>query len=121
MEAPRIVKRTWGVLEVDGYPHFRDAKLYPGGARAWDWQETGTRHRPGVQRADVQEILDRGATTVVLSRGLQLQLQVPQDLVAWLESQGVTVHVLRSDLAVAKYNALVEAGASVGALVHSTC
>ena len=29
------------------------AKLYPGGARAWDWRETGTRHRPGIQPADI--------------------------------------------------------------------
>ena len=46
----------------------KDFKLYRGGGRAWDWAETGTRHSPGIQPADVEELVARGATTVVLSR-----------------------------------------------------
>jgi hypothetical protein len=54
----------------------KDFKLYPGGGREWDWNETGTRHVPGIQPADVEELFAHGATVVVLSRGMDLRLHV---------------------------------------------
>ena len=33
-----------GKIEVEGTGTLRDAKLFPGGAREWDWRETGTEH-----------------------------------------------------------------------------
>jgi hypothetical protein len=69
--SPLIQSIEWGRIEIDGSEPFKDAKLFPGGARAWDWSETGTRHSPGIQVADVQELLDKGATIIVLSRGME--------------------------------------------------
>ena len=66
--SPRITNLSWGSLDVEGNS-FRDAKLFPGGSREWDWNETGTRHVPGIQPSDVEELLEHGATVVVLSRG----------------------------------------------------
>jgi hypothetical protein len=34
--SPRISHVAWGRLEVAGQGAFKDAKLYPGGAREWD-------------------------------------------------------------------------------------
>jgi hypothetical protein len=93
---------------------------YPGGGREWDWSETGTRHVPGVQPADVEELLARGATTVVLSRGMHLVLEVDPRTVELLESRAITVHIAETTEAVKIYNELAEAG-PVGALFHSTC
>ena len=56
--SPRILDCRWGRGRVDGHGTIKDAKLYPGGARAWDWRETGTRHDPGIQPADVAELVD---------------------------------------------------------------
>jgi hypothetical protein len=68
MHSPHITLLSWGRLEVeDG--SFKDAKLFPGGSREWDWNETGTGHVPGIQPADVEELLEHGATVVVLSKG----------------------------------------------------
>lgn len=118
--SPRILAIEWGRIEVDQLGEVKDAKLFPGGGRAWDWAETGTRHRPGVQVADAEELLAAGATTVVLSRGMDFVLQVPAETVAALEARGVTVHVLETRQAVALYNDLVPTTA-VGGLFHSTC
>ena len=74
--SPRITHLSWGRIEVEGGRSFKDAKLWPGGGRAWDWKETGTRHRPGVQPADVEELLAHGAEVVVLSKGILEALQV---------------------------------------------
>jgi hypothetical protein len=118
--SPRILAVSWGQMEVEGLGNGKDFKLYPGGGRAWDWNETGTRHTPGIQPADVEELLTNGATTVVLSQGMDKQLQVDPATLAVLEQRSVTVHVLETREAVALYNELATQTA-VGGLFHSTC
>lgn len=118
--SPRVTHLSWGSLEVEGQGSYKDAKLWPGGARAWDWNETGTSHVPGIQPADVEEVVEHGAETVVLSRGMNERLQVKRETLEMLEDRGVEVHVLQTEEAVERYNEL--AGSEpAGALIHSTC
>jgi len=91
-----------------------------GGGREWDWSETGTRHHPGIQPTDVEELLTRGATVVVLSQGMDEQLHVDPATVTYLSERGVQVHVLETKQAVKVYNELAQR-AAVGGLFHSTC
>ena len=65
--SPRISTISWGRMEVEGLGEGKDFKLWPGGGRTWDWNETGTRHDPGIQPADVEELLEHGSQVVVLS------------------------------------------------------
>ncbi len=119
--APRIEGLAWGRIQVKGVEApYKDAKLWPGGSREWDWNETGTRHDPGIQPADVEELLEHGATTVVLSRGIQRRLRVRSDTLEMLEEKRVRSHVLQTEEAVRLYNDLREREA-VGGLFHSTC
>ena len=55
--SPKISAISWGRMEVDGVGSGKDFKLWPGGGRPWDWNETGTHHDPGVQPADVEETM----------------------------------------------------------------
>lgn len=119
-KSPRILAISWGHMEVDGLGSGKDFKLYPGGGREWDWSETGTRHRPGIQPEDVEELLARGALTVVLSRGMELQLEVDPDTLKLLDERGVKVHVCETTEATGIYNELA-ATQPVGGLFHSTC
>lgn len=120
--SPRIRHVSWGTLEVEGVDApFKDAKLYPGGARAWDWNETGTSHAPGIQPADVEELLEKGTEVVVLSRGMNERLQVMDETLQRLDEAGVETHVLETEKAVRTYNELQAEGARVGGLFHSTC
>jgi len=119
-QSPRILALTWGRLEVEGWGAFKDAKLYPGGAREWDWRETGTHHVPGIQPADVAELIERGATEVVLSKGIWERLQTAPETLQWLKDKGIPVHVVQTEQAVALYNERREA-APIGGLFHSTC
>jgi hypothetical protein len=73
--SPRVLANRWGHLDVEGIGELTDAKLWPGGGRAWDWTETGTHHHPGIQPADVNELLDRDPEVIVLSRGRELRLE----------------------------------------------
>ena len=118
--SPLITHLSWGHLEIEGLGRFKDAKLFPGGAREWDWRETGTRHVPGVQPADVEELLAHGASVIVLSKGMNEQLQVCPETRQLLMEKGKPTHILQTEKAVQLYNKLAETEA-VGALIHSTC
>jgi hypothetical protein len=98
--SPRISHISWGRLEVEGHPPFKDAKVFPGGARAWDWHETGTHHVPGIQPADVEELIERGVEVVVLSKGYWERLQVCPRTLDLLVEQNIAVEVLQTEAAV---------------------
>ena len=118
--SPRIADVSWGHMEVEGVGKGRDFKLFPGGGREWDWTETGTHHEPGIQPADVQELIDRGSVVVVLSRGMELALRTCPETLEMLRARGIPTHVEETRAAVRIYNELAETEA-VGGLFHSTC
>jgi len=119
--SPRIKHVSWGRLEVDGKGEpYKDAKLFPGGSHEWNWRETKTSHKPGIQIADVQELLDHGAKVVVLSRGMAECLHVPRETLDFLKDRQIAVHVLPTQHAVALYNKLAQTEL-VGGLFHTTC
>ncbi len=121
LASPAILRASWGRILVEGSDsEFKDAKLYPGGAREWDWNETGTRHSPGIQPADVEELLDHGATTVILSRGYWSRLKVHPSTLDLLQGRGIQCETLETESAIRRYNELRESQ-PVGALIHSTC
>jgi hypothetical protein len=119
--SPRVNHVSWGRLEVEGQPEpYKDAKLFPGGSREWNWRETGTGHVPGIQVADVEELLNHGAKVVVLSRGMKNCLEVPRETLDFLKGKQIEAHVLPTGEAVELYNKLAEKS-PVGGLFHTTC
>jgi hypothetical protein len=118
--SPRIASVAWGRIEVEGVGTFRDAKVFPGGAREWDWNETGTAHEPGIQSADVAELLDHGATTVLLSQGMLSRLHICPQTLQLLAAHRVQTHVLPTAEAVELYNRLCDRE-QVAGLFHTTC
>ena len=119
--SPQINHVSWGRLEVEGEAEpYKDAKLFPGGSREWNWRESGTSHNPGIQIADVQELLEHGSKVVVLSRGMAECLHVPSETLEFLEQRQIPVHVSPTQHAVALYNKLARTQL-VGGLFHTTC
>ena len=121
IRSPLITQLAWGHIEVDGVGAGKDFKLWPGGGRQWDWRETDTHHVPGIQPADVKELVDNGSKSIVLSRGMLLMLRTRQETLDLLENRNITVHVAETNAAVEIYNGLVADGEAVGGLFHSTC
>ncbi|UCC14287.1 MAG: Mth938-like domain-containing protein [Gammaproteobacteria bacterium] len=119
-QSPRILELDWGRMEVEGLGPGRDFKLWPGGGRSWDWKETDTHHVPGIQPADVVELLDHGCRIVVLSRGQLCRLETCPETLELLRDSGVAIHVEETRAAVALYNRLAP-DRPVGGLFHSTC
>ncbi len=120
-QSPRILGIEWGKIRVEGLDVGKDVKLYPGGGRGWDWRETGTRHVPGIQPADVEELLEHGSEVVVLSRGMELALQTCPETLEFLKERSITAIVEETNAAVETYNRLVAEGKAVGGLFHVTC
>jgi hypothetical protein len=120
-KSPRIEHIEWGRMQVSGIGSGKDFKLWPGGGREWDWGETGTRHVPGIQPADIDELLDRGVRILVLSRGMLLRLQTCTETLELLRRRGIEVRIAETREAAAIYNELAASGAAVGGLFHSTC
>jgi hypothetical protein len=118
--SPKITNLEWGQIEVEGFGEFKDVKLYPGGARSWNWTETGTEHVPGVQLADVEELLEHGAEVVVLSLGVYGRLRAQEDTLEALAEKGITTHVHKTNAAKKLYNQLCK-DTAVGGLFHTTC
>ncbi|XP_008284133.1 mth938 domain-containing protein isoform X2 [Stegastes partitus] len=122
MSSPQISSLSWGTMKVSGSSSiYKDCKVWPGGSRAWDWRETGTNHRPGVQPADLEEVLKKGIELLVIGRGMSEALQVPSTTLDFVKQSGVEVRVLQTEKAVAEYNKLAGQGAKVGGVFHSTC
>ena len=117
--SPAITNLKWGQIEVEN-KQYKDVKLFPGGSREWDWRETGTHHRPGIQVADVSELLEKGAEVLILSQGMWNRLQVDPQTLQILQDKGIEVHILQTELAAKLYNNLRE-NYLVGGLFHSTC
>jgi hypothetical protein len=119
-KSPRIVHLAWGQIEVEGFSPFKDAKVFPGGAREWGWSETGTRHVPGIQPADIDELIAHGAKALVLSRGMWERLCVSPETLQALAKKGIEAEILQTEAAVKRFNELRET-LPVGGLFHSTC
>ncbi len=119
--SPLVHRHGWGQIEVEGVGSIRDAKLWPGGGRAWDWTETGTDHQPGVQPADLAELLEHEPDVIILSRGRQGRLGVSPETLSLLAERGIEIVGEETAAAIEHYNRLAAAGRRVAALIHTTC
>ncbi len=120
-QSPLIESLAWGQMSIAEIGDGKDFKLWPGGGRAWDWRETGTRHVPGILPADVEELIERGCRIIILSRGMQLRLQTSPQTLERLAAAGIDVRIAETREAARLYNELARAGEPVGGLFHSTC
>ncbi len=119
-----ITRVAWGEIEVaigDRTHRFKDCKIWPGGAVEWEWNQTGTRHQPGIQPADLEEILAHDVEIVVLSRGMAGRLRIKADTEQLLKSKNIEYHIEKTRRATDLFNELAKKGKKVGGIFHSTC
>ena len=119
-----ITELSWGKMEVqidEKQRDFKDCKLWPGGGREWNWAETGTHHSPGIQPADIEEILEYGVDVLILTRGQFGRLNVSAETEALLRAREIQYHIEKTKMAVTLFNDLTKQGKRVGGVFHSTC
>lgn len=119
-----ITHISWGHIEVTINDHtlrFKDCKIWPGGAAPWDWTLTGTHHNPGIQVADLQELLAHDPDVIILTRGMQRRLQTTPQAEQHLNARGIPYHIKETNQAVALFNTLAQKGNRPAGLFHTTC
>ena len=124
MKEMMITNLSWGKMEVDlggELQVFKDCKLWPGGGREWRWDETGTHHSPGIQPADIEEILEHDVEVILLTRGQLGRLGVAEETEDFLRKRGIPYRIERTKKAVALFNEMTRAGKRVSGVFHSTC
>jgi len=87
--SPIISRAEWGKIEINDSLIYKDVKCFPGGSREWDWNETGTRHTPGIQLADIEELLEKEAEVLVLSMGYRCRLKTDSRTIEFLDKQKI--------------------------------
>jgi hypothetical protein len=123
-ESTKITHLGWGKIEVRVFGkthHFKDCQIWPGGAQEWDWNMTGTSHSRGIQVADVEKLMAKGAEVIVLSRGQQNRLPVAEETRQYLEEREIHFYIEETKKAVERFNELSQEGRAVGGLFHTTC
>jgi len=119
--SPRILSADWGKMEVELIGTGKDFKIWPGGGRGWNWDETGTNHSDGIQVADVMELVQHSCEVIILTRGVFSRLRVAPETTAYLKAEGIETIVTDTKRGVEIYNHKVEENIRVGGLFHSTC
>lgn len=83
--------------------------------------ETGTGHAPCIQPTDVRELLDHGATIIVLSQGMLKRLGICPETLGLLKRQGAVACTCcrRWTLSTSIYD--LRRTEQVAGLFHRTC
>lgn len=134
LRGAQIIAFKWGEITIKGTDNktyiVRDALLHnvPSGVSRWDWSKNGTRHDPGILKADVVETLIGASpdTIIILSQGVDNVLQTAPETTVYLNQQKndkliKAYHILQTKEAIKLYNQLNEQGEHVVGLFHSTC
>ncbi len=98
----------------------RDIRIWPEGSQVWDWRKAGTHHIPGIQIADIADLLPT-VSIVILTRGVDGILEIPQATIDYCNNAGKTVYTGRTYEMIALYNSLLQEGKKVAAVIHLTC
>ncbi len=103
---------------------FKDCKVWPGHCEEWNWNLTGTRHVPGIQVTDLQDMATK-VDYLILTSGYRGALKTKSETLDYLDYcrkyNGLIFFNMLTPEGVNLYNRLSAVGKKVGILVHSTC
>ena len=98
----------------------RTQKFFTAARASGTGARRGTHHAPGIQPADVQELIEHGAKAIVLSKGIWERLNVCPETLEVLAKNDLKAEVFQTEAAVERFNGVREI-MPVGGLFHSTC
>jgi hypothetical protein len=121
---PIITKAKWGELVIS-YNNIdtilKDAIVWNGGVKKWNWSKSNTHHSPGIQLKEIYNFVKYYDSTdflLILSTGFKNVLQVDQKTIDWLDNKLIDYKILSTYDAIELYN---NSKGNVCALIHSTC
>lgn len=116
MTPPRIEDYRFGWIRIDGQDYKSDVIVFPDHVQPDWWRADG--HSLAME--DLDTVLGAEPTTLIVGRGANGRMQVPEDTRRAIERAGIQVLAKRTANAVKIYNEMREKGSVVAAL-HLTC
>ncbi len=113
----QIQEVCFGRMKVDDEEHRKDLKVVDGKVKGGWWRGKG--HL--LTAADIPDILENGPEVLVVGAGIPGRMQIDESLKKDLAAQDISLVVLSTDKAAAKFNDLVFRGIRADAAFHLTC
>ena len=107
---------SFGRIVIGGKIYTSDVIVYPGRVDSSWWRQEG--HL--LQKADLQDILAAKPDILIVGTGNTGVMRVPQGIISFLESHGITVWVEKTGKAVNLFNDRPSDKKVIGAF-HLTC
>lgn len=116
MAAPTIEDYRFGQIRIDGQEYRNDVIVFPDHVEPEWWRLDG--HSLAME--DLETVLGAQPETLIVGRGANGRMQVPEGTRRAIEEAGISVLAHRTEQAVRVYNEMREKGSVVAAL-HLTC
>lgn len=100
---------------IAGKQYKGDITIIDGKVGSWDRDD----HILHVD--NVEELVEAGPEYIVIGTGAYGVLNVPNDVVTYIESQKIKLIIEKTKKACEEFNRLSKAGKKVAALLHGTC
>jgi len=114
----KIEDYQFGRIQIDGETYTSDVLVWPGNVDDSWWRKEG--HNLCLE--DLKGLLDKDLDVLVIGRGANGVMQVPDQTVEQVKKSCPEVHVAKTAKACEKYNELVDRpDTRVGAALHLTC
>ena len=113
----KVEHYSFGRIGIDGRDFDADVIILPDRVQERWWRRRGHRLSP----QDLESVLADKPQLLVIGTGYYGRMQVPQETLDSLRSEGVEVRALKTGDAVKEFNRLQEDYAHIVAALHLTC
>ena len=110
---------SFGRITIDGKTYTSDVIIYPGRVDSSWWREEGH----NLRIVDLADVIRAKPQILVVGAGAYGAMKVAKDVLSYLESKGIEVHVEETDRAVELFNEFQKDKKDkvVIAALHLTC
>lgn len=112
----KIEEYGFGKIVIGGKIYTSDVIVYPDYVDSSWWRKEG--HY--LQKEDLREVIKAGPEILIIGKGNWGVMEVPKELLSFLESKGIMSYAEKTGRAVELFNAQAEDKKVIGAF-HLTC
>jgi len=108
---------AFGKIVIDGKAYTSDVIIYPENVDASWWRKEGHRLQP----ADLETVIRKKPDILIIGTGKLGAMEVPEETLSFLRSQGIDVRVAPTEKAVEIFKSSHGENKKIVAALHLTC
>jgi hypothetical protein len=113
----RITAYEFGKIQIEGKTYSSDVIITPDRVHASWWRKEG--HRLLIE--DLDSVIDVKSEVLVVGTGYYGRMSIPDETRLCLQTRGIRLVDSPTDIAVKKFNSLLEDETHAAAALHLTC